>query len=351
MSRLWLAIAFGFLIGHTACDSASSPPPSPAPVSKAAPKTPDPDPPTPQDHSEPPPAPVSDPPPPLLKALPAVQEPAAAGFILERTVKLKVSDLTGRESEVHRRERVTIKGTRVSIDDETFGRRLVIRPDLGLAWVIDRVDGTYSEVTFEAVAKRRAEILKDLQAAIQRVAGSSDEKLISDVLLRLGELPAGMQVAVRPTDRTEKVGGRDVVGREIRLGGDRPGVGISYINVMVDPTLQDALGYFEALAKLGAFNPEVAERLKQLGGFPVRGDVRYTLFFDLVKSSEEVTSAGRADVADAAFEKPEGLSKVPLRSVEQAAWIPPAKPKDFQRSFREDEIDRERNPFRQDDKK
>jgi len=162
---------------------------------------------------------------------------------------------------------------------------------------------------------------------------------------------AGMQVAVRPTDRTEKVGGRDVVGREIRLGGDRPGVGISYINVMVDPTLQDALGYFEALAKLGAFNPEVAERLKQLGGFPVRGDVRYTLFFDLVKSNEEVTSAGRADVADAAFEKPEGLSKVPLRSVEQAAWIPPAKPKDFQRSFREDEIDRERNPFRQDDKK
>jgi hypothetical protein len=78
------------------------------------------------------------------------QDPAANGFVLERLVRLKIADLTGRESEIHRAERVKIRGNRVAIEDETFGRRLIIRPDLGLAWVIDQVDRTYSEVTFEA---------------------------------------------------------------------------------------------------------------------------------------------------------------------------------------------------------
>ena len=281
-----------------------------------------------------------------LVLLPGSQDPVVTGFVIERTVRQKIADLAGRESEIHRTERVKIRGAKVSIEDETFGRGLIIRPDLGLAWVIDRVDGTYSEVTFEAVAKRRAEVLKDLRSSLRRVEGSSEAGPLSDTLLRLGELPEGMPVSVRSTERSEKVGGRDAVGREIRLG-----EGISYINVLVDPTLEGALGYFEALAKLGAFNPSVAERLKQLGGFPVRGEVRYALFFDLVKSSEDVTSAVRADVAEAEFERPPGLSKIPLAAIEPAAWKSPAKPKEFKRSFTEDEIDRERNPFRQDEKK
>ena len=281
-----------------------------------------------------------------LILLPGTQDGGANGFMLERRVRLKIADLAGRESEIHRTERIRIRGDRVSIDDETFGRRLIIRPDLGLAWVVDTVDGTYSEVTFEALAKRRVAVVEELRSALQRVEGSTDAGDISDSLLRLGELPADMPVTVKPTERTEKVLGRDAVGREIRLG-DK----ISYINVLVDPTLEGALGYFEALAKLGAWSPGVAERLKQLGGFPVRGEVRYALFFDLIKSTEEVTSAGRAELVDAVFDLPAKLAKVPLAAVDPAAWTPPAKPKDFKRSFAEDKIDRERNPFRQDEKK
>lgn len=297
---------------------------------------------------EPPPTmeePAAAPPALVPSGTPVNQEGATPGFVLQRAVRLKIADLTGRESETHRTERVKIRGDRVSIDDETFGRRLIIRPDLGLAWVVDLVDRTYSEVTFDAVAKRRTAVVADLRAALARVEGSIDAGPISDTLLRLGELD-GLPVSIRSTGKTEKVGGRDAVGREIRLGD-----GISYINVLVDPGLEGALGYFDALARLGAFNPAVAGRLKELGGFPVRGDVRYALFFDLVKASEEVTSAARADLADADFERPAGLARVPLASVEPPAWTPPPKPKNFARSFTEDEIDRDRNPFRQDDKK
>jgi hypothetical protein len=280
-----------------------------------------------------------------LVLLPGVQDGGANGFIIERKVRLKISDLTGRESEIHRTERVRIRGDRVSIDDETFGRRLIIRPDLGLAWIVDLVDGTYSEVTFEAFAKRRKAVVEELRAALHRVEGSTDAADISDALLRLGELPADLPASIKSNDRTEKVLGRDVVGRELRLG-DK----ISYINVLVDPTLDGALGYFDALGRIGAWSPGVTERLKELGGFPVRGDVRYALFFDLVRSSEEVTSAGRADLADSDFDRPVHLVRIPFAAVEPGAWKPPAKPKEFKRSFAEDQIERERNPFREEKK-
>jgi hypothetical protein len=339
MNRIVACAALAVL---AACDSYTESAPSPS-ASQPVPR---------EDHDVRAPDPVAQVPlpppradepasaPPALK-----QDPAATGFILERIVRQKIADLTGRESEFHRLERVKISGNRVSIDDLTFGRRLVIRPDLGLAWVIDLLDATYTEVPFEALAKRRAIVIAELRSAHRRVEGSSDAGLLGDTLLRLGELPDGMPVTVRATDKVEKIGGRNLTGREIRIG-----EGISYINVIVDPELEGALGYFDALAKLGAYHPAVAERLGQLGGFPVRGDVRYAMFFDLIKSTEEVTSSARANLADAEFDRPANLKKVPLRALEPASWTPPPKPKDFQRSFTEDEIDRERNPFR-DEKK
>ncbi|HTF56191.1 MAG TPA: hypothetical protein VK661_02900, partial [Planctomycetota bacterium] len=195
-------------------------------------------------------------------------------------------------------------------------------------------------------AKRRAAVVEELRAALRRVEGSSDAGPLMDTLLRLGELPEGMPVSVRSTERTEKVGGRDLLGREVRLGET-----ISYINVLVDPSLADALGYFEALAKVGAFHPKVADQLKQLGGFPMRGEMRYALFFDLVKSDEEVTSAARADLTDADFDRPAGLTKVPLAGVDIVERPKPAKPKQFERSYAEDELERERNIFRDSEKK
>ena len=281
-----------------------------------------------------------------LILLPGGQDPGSAGFVLERRVRQKIADLTGRESEIHRTERVKIRGARVCIEDETFGRRLILRGDRGLAWVVDLVDGTYSEIGFEAFAKRKAEVVEELKGALRRVEGSSDAGPIADTLLRLGELRDGMSVATRSTEKTEKVAGRECVGREIRLGDS-----ISYINVVVDPTLEGALAYYEALAKIGAFHPAVAERLKQIGGFPMKGEVRYALFFDLVKADEEVTSAARADVPDADFELPPNLTRIPLAGVDPPARANPARPKQFERSFVEDEIDRQRDPFKKDEKK
>lgn len=264
------------------------------------------------------------------------------GLILERRVRIVSRDLVNQASEIHRRETVKIAGGRVAVEDRTFGTRLVIRPDRKLAWVIDAPAGTYSEVTFDAVAARRKAILQDLADARGRVPGTADAEEIDAVLIGLGAFPAPPQVEVRDTGKNENVAGRTCVGRELVIGGD-----MHYIDVVVDPELADGLAYFEALSAIGGFHPAVAEQLKRFGGFPLKGTVRYALFLDRIVSQEEVLSVRRGPLPAADFEVPPNLKKVPLRGFDPDAGPRPEKPTSLQATFREDDIDRENNPLRE----
>src|SRR5262245_46054622 len=97
------------------------------------------------------------------------------GVVVDRRAKLKSRDTVGRASEIVRRETVKIQNGNVAIDDVTFGTRLVIRPDKKLAWVIDMQGGTYSELTFDDVARRRAQELAQLAEAKKRDRGTRDD--------------------------------------------------------------------------------------------------------------------------------------------------------------------------------
>lgn len=267
------------------------------------------------------------------------------GLTIERRVRLVARDLVGKPSEFHRRETVKIQNGLVAIHDVTFGTRLVIRPDRKLAWVIDTRGATYSEVTFEAVAERRKRVLADLADAKKRVAGTQDAEDIDRVTIGLGAYPNPPAVEARDTGKTEQVAGRRCVGREIVINGtDHP------IDVLVDPTLSDGIAYFDALAALGGFHPSVAEKLRGFGGFPLKGKVRYALFLDRVLSEEEVLSVARGEIADADFDLPADLKKVPLQGFDPDAGPKPEKPKDFKPSWREDEIERENRPIKPPDK-
>src|SRR3990170_1543879 len=176
----------------------------------------------------------------LLQSAPA----KVPGFLIERKVRLLIHDLAGRPSEIQRTERVKISGGSVCLEDLTFGTTLILRPDLGKAWRIDRLKGTCAETTFDRIAKRRAESVAMLQEARKRVPGTSDEKDIGVTLLRLGEMDPAVEVAVRDTGKNENLLGRACTGREILLRLEKD---THYIDVQVDPTLTGALGYFDTL--------------------------------------------------------------------------------------------------------
>ena len=118
----------------------------------------------------------------LLSVLLLLQEPAANGVAIERTVRRTSIDSLGRRSEVLRKERILVKGGNLAILDLTFGERLIIRTDRKTIWKADALAREYAEFTFEAAAARRKAELDEIRAAKARVPGTGDEKELEELL-------------------------------------------------------------------------------------------------------------------------------------------------------------------------
>lgn len=272
----------------------------------------------------------------LLLALPqSTATPAAegAGISIDRTVRLTRIDWLGRRREIHRKETLTIQGGRFSITDHTFGEKLVILTGEKRVRKADVLAGVYSELTFDQIADVRNRVLAGVQDAKARVPGTPGEKELESLLQAYGRFAALPRAELRIR------GAR----REVILNGDRV-----RLSVEVDPSRPAPPGLFEGLIMIGAFHPEVASKLKDLGGLPVRGTLRYVLFLDRVIERFEVTAVRTGEVPASAFALPEGLKKIPLKGFGPAPERKPAKPAKFERSFREDELDKRDSPLNQD---
>ena len=240
----------------------------------------------------------------LLTALP--QEGAVT---FERSVRLTLVDSLNRRREIHRRERVVVKGGDLAVIDLTFGERLVIRTGQKRIVKADPLGGIYSEYTFDEAAAIRKAALDEIDSARARVPGTADEKELEALL-------EGFDRFAKPVSADLKSSGAD---RQVLVNGDRV-----RLSAQVDENLR-APGVFGALAAAGGFPPEVAAKLRDLGGFPMKGTVRYVLFLDRVIEQFEVTSVKSGEAADADFELPAGLVRVPLRGFERPAESLPKK--------------------------
>ena len=257
------------------------------------------------------------------------------GIVLERKVKLVMRDSVDRVREIQRTERVRLQGGSLVIEDLTFGTKLIVRGDKRIVWIADPLAGTCSELSFEQIAKRRQEMIDEILKAKERVAGSTEEKALTDILIGLGEFAAPPKAEVKENAKSEKVAGATCVGREVVIDG-----ALQRLDVLVDPNLADALPYFDLMAALGAYPAPVTEALKKLGGFPLKGKLRYALFMDRVTADEEVTAIRREKSPAADFELPEGLKKIPLAGFESVDVKKPPKPKEFKAGFKEDDLER-----------
>jgi len=262
-------------------------------------------------------------------------EPAGKGLVIERSVRLTRTDVLNRRHEIHRKEVIRVRGADVSVTDLTFGERLIIRPALKKVWKADPLAGTCSELSFDEVAAHRKRALDELRAARARVPGTDDERELTAILEGLDEYAAEPRVELRASGAS----------REVVVNGDRIRAAVE-----VDDRLK-ADGYFEALACIGAFHPEIAGKIRHLGGLPKKGTLRYVLFLDRVAEQFEVTAARSEEVPDAEFALPVGLRKVPLEGFQPVPGRRPEKPGDLRRDFKEDEVERQANPLRAGEKK
>lgn len=259
----------------------------------------------------------------LVLAVPA-QEPTRTGVAVERTVRRTTIDWLGKREEIQRKELVLIKGSNLAILDLTFGERLIIRSDLKKVYKVDPLAGEYSEFTFDAAAAIRKTALDDVRAAKARVPGTTDEKELEAILEGFDQFAAAPKVEL-------KVAGAQ---SEVIVNGDRVRA-----SVQVNPQVK-APGWVEALAGIGAVHPSVAEKLRELGGIPVKGTLRYSVFLDRIVEQFDVTSAQAREVPDADFELPAGLTRVPLRGFERPPERKLTTPRQLRQTFKEDEAEK-----------
>jgi len=260
----------------------------------------------------------------FAKAAAGGQETAPTGVAIERTVKRTSIDWLDKRAEVQRKELVLVKGGNLAILDLTFGERLIIRTDLKKVWKADPLAGEYAEFTFDEAAALRKAALDDVRAARSRVPGTPEEKELDRIL-------EGFDQFAQPPKVELKASGAQ---REVIVNGDRVRA-----SLQVNPQLQ-APGWMEALASIGAFHPSVVEKLKELGGVPVKGTLRYALFLDRIVEQFEVTSAQPREIPDVEFELPKGLVRTPLKGFEQVPDRKLSRPAQVNRSFKEDEGDK-----------
>jgi hypothetical protein len=256
----------------------------------------------------------------LVLAVPA-QEPTRTGVAVERTVRRTTIDWLGKREEVQRKELVLIKGSNLAILDLTFGERLIIRTDQKKVYKVDPLAGEYSEFTFDGAAAIRKAALDDIRSAKARVPGTTDEKELDAILEGFDQFTADPKVELKVTGAQS----------EVLVNGDRVRA-----SVQVNPQVK-APGWVEALAGIGAIHPAVAAKFRELGGLPMKGTLRYTVFLDRIVEQFEVTSAQASEVPDADFELPAGLTRVPLHGFERSPERKLTTPRQLRQNFKEDE--------------
>ncbi len=249
------------------------------------------------------------------------QESTPSGLAIERTVKRTSIDWLDRRQEIQRKELMLVKGPNLAILDLTFGERLIIRGDLKKVWKADVLAGEYAEFTFDEAAALRKAALDNLRSARSRVPGTPEEKELDRVLEGFDQFAQAPLVDLKTSGAQ-----RDVI-----VNGDRV-----RLSVQVNEKLQ-APGWMEALAAVGGFHPAIAGKLKDLGGLPVKGTIRYALFLDRIVEQFEVTSTQPREIPDADFELPKGLVRTPLKGFEAPAERKLSRPPTVNRSFKEDE--------------
>lgn len=231
-----------------------------------------------------------------------------ADVVIERTAVVKTMRVDGRVETVPRRERVSIQGGNVRIEDLDLAEAWVLRVDKGLLWYVDERAGRYAEVPFALVRERRLDLVAQIEDCARRVTDGDIAARYQEMLLQFGA--SASEVVLSETGEKADIAGRSC-GRVTVQAGRVP--------VMDAYCVSDCPGaaeYWSALARIDAFAPKVTELLSRNARFPMKGKTRLTFLLARVERTEEVTSIEERACDAKLFDLPGGLTNFELPGFE-----------------------------------
>ena len=241
----------------------------------------------------------------LLLALCAT---ALADVVIDRTAVVKTTKVDGRVETVPRRERVSIQGGNVRIEDLDLAEVLVFRVDKGVLWYIDARSGTYAEVPFDLVRARRLELVAQIEECAKRVTDKDLNARYLELLMQFGATDGAPEFAA-PGEKAELAGRPS---ERVTLKAGR----IQVMDALVAKGVPGAAEYWNALGRIDAFPHGVAEALAKDARFVMKGKVRMTFLLARVERTEEVTRIEERACDTKEFDLPAGLTPIELPGFE-----------------------------------
>lgn len=276
----------------------------------------------------------------ILVILPAFINFVFADLTIERKTKSSIFDTVNRKKYFSQREYLKIKDGNIKIENITFKEILIIRVDRKLVWKIDTLKGTYSELSFEQIAKRKKEIMDEIKSTKNAVQGTEEEKNIDKILIDLGDISSDAKIEVKDIGSPIEIAGIKCIEKKVLVDN----------RVVIDgfftEELKEGESYFKALSQIGAFPSVLYDKIASFKGLILKGDFRYTLFADRVTTTIETISISKDLINKEEFELPKELKKVPLLGFEEEPEQELQKPKEPRKDFYEDELDKESHPLR-----
>ncbi len=233
---------------------------------------------------------------------------ALADVVIERTAVVKTTRVDGRVETVPRRERVSIQGGNVRIEDLDLAEVWILRVDKGVLWYVDERSGTFAEVPFDLVRARRLELVAQLEECAKRVTDKDLNARYQELLMQLGAIDGAPEIAA--SGEKAEVAGRACERVTVKAGR------IQVMDAFAATGVPGAPEYWTALGRIDALPHGVAEALAKDGRLPMKGKVRMTFLLARVERTEEVTRIEERACDAKEFELPAGLTAIELPGFE-----------------------------------
>jgi hypothetical protein len=242
-----------------------------------------------------------------IAAFAAAGAAAPADVTVLRDVRQETVTFSERTQRVRREERIRAQAERVRFDDLTLGQSLIVRLDRREVTHLNRLRKTFSTLTFDALAARRAAALDGVRGARDLVQDTPDAARLDAILAGFGLFRAGIPKVERK-DAGEKatIAGREAARVRVDVNGE------ARLDLWLADAPAEAKAYLNALAALQAVPPGVAEALLAAPGLPLREDSRYAWFLDRIHVQAEATAWDASPIPAAEFEVPAGWTPAPF---------------------------------------
>lgn len=250
----------------------------------------------------------------MLSCLIFFSKPSLAGFEgywVAKSVSQSTGMMaTGKSSEIS--EEITYyKDGKVRHELKDQNQIIITRTDLELVWMIDKVQGTYTEMKFEDM-KASMQMAKnafnspEMQTAMEDMTPEQREMIEKMTGRKMGkkEKPMSFDLRIEPTGKKETISGEKCEIVNVFMGENQ------IMQMWLSDKYDIGKEFYKTYERMGVFSDATNKSWENMKGFPMKTVVTISMGnMGSTTTTSTIEKVVKTSVSDSQFELPKGLKK------------------------------------------